>query len=54
MTEKEEKKKVQDLTMGASTPSEKFVTLADGTQVRLEDPTHPKTKEEIEKERTTC
>lgn len=50
MPDKKEKKKVQDLTGGAGQPSEQFKQLADGTVVRLEDPTTPKTKEELEKE----
>jgi len=44
------KKKVQDLTGGAYQPSEQFKVAADGTVVRLEDPTTPKTQEEVEKE----
>ncbi len=52
MTENNEskKKKVQDLTGGAYQPSEQFKVLADGTVVRLEDPTTPKTQKEVEKE----
>ena len=55
MTEKNEssnkKKKIQDLTGGAYQPSEQFKVIADGTVVRLEDPTHPKTQEEVEAEK---
>ena len=48
----DKKPKIKDLTMGAYTPSEKFVTSADGTIVRLDDPTRSKTKEELENEKT--
>jgi len=52
MTEnnKSKKKKTQDLTGGAYQPSEQFKVISDGTVVRLEDPTTPKTQEEVEKE----
>jgi len=51
MNEKKEKKpKVRDLTGGAYQPSEQFKELHDGTMLRLEDPTTPKTQEELDKE----
>jgi len=37
------KKNIKDLTMGAYQPTEKFKQMADGTLVRLEDHTNPKT-----------
>ena len=49
--ESKKKKKVQDLTGGAYQPSEQFKLLPDGTVVHLEDPTHPKTQEEVEAEK---
>lgn len=52
MTENEsDKKKVKDLTGGAYQPTEQLKVLPDGTVVRLEDPTTPKTKEALEAEK---
>lgn len=47
---KKKKPKIQDLTGGAYQPSEQFKQLPDGTMLRLEDPTTPKTQEELDKE----
>lgn len=49
MEEKKNKKK-EDLTLGAFHPTEKLQELGDGTVIRLEDYTNPKSKEKVKRE----